>query len=269
MKNRMLTLLLVLVIAIPSIASAQEQKTDPNKTQNTQTQTAGYDKQATPATSPGEKSDASKKISESTEVVQDFARMKEGPPRGLVEKAAAIVVIPKLVKASFIAGAKHGEGVLTVRDASGNWSEPVFINISGGSVGFQAGVSETDLVLLLMQERNVNEILDGEFTLGGEAQVAAGPVGREGSAGADTHFDAPIYSYSRSKGVFAGVSIDGSKMYLDKSANAGFYGTTYDAHALIKKTPAAGSPAAQLAQALSGLTGKQQAGMGTGSSGSQ
>jgi lipid-binding SYLF domain-containing protein len=120
-----------------------------------------------------------------------------------------------------------------------------------------------------MHDTNVNQILDGEFTLGGEAQVAAGPVGREGSAGTDTHFDAPIYSYSRSKGVFAGVAIDGSKLYLDKNANASFYGATNDAHATIKKTPSAGSPGAQLAQALTDLTGKQQAGVGTGSSGSK
>jgi lipid-binding SYLF domain-containing protein len=268
MKNRMLTLLLVLAIAIPSIATAQEQKTtDPNKTQNTQAQTSTVQKEA--AEHHSESSESSKKISDATVVVLDFAHMKEGPPRGLVEKAAAIVVIPKLVKAGFIAGAKHGEGVLTARDASGNWSEPVFVNISGGSVGFQAGVSETDLVLLLMRDRNVDEILNGEFTLGGEAQVAAGPVGRDASAGADTHFDAAIYSYSRSKGIFAGISIDGSKLYLDKNGNASFYGATDDAHARIKMTPAAGSPGAQLAQALNELTGKQQAGMGAGTSGSK
>lgn len=252
--KKILAILITLVIAIPYIASADDQKT---ATPNTTSQAVSQN------------SDSSHEIGKSTEVVQDFARMKEGPPKGLVDKAAAIVVIPNLVKAAFVAGGKHGEGILTKRDASGKWSEPVFINISGGSVGFQAGVESTDLVLLLMQERNINEILDGEFTLGGEAAVAAGPVGREGTAGTDAHFDAPIYSYSRSKGVFAGISVDGSKLYLDKSENQKLYGSTFDAHAVIKMTPKAGTASAQLAQALDQLTGKTTASMGTGSSGSK
>jgi lipid-binding SYLF domain-containing protein len=258
----MLTILLTLVIAIASIASAEDQKkqpTEPAQTQNTQYQNAGQTE--------SQNGDAAHEIAKSTEVVQDFARMKEGPPKGLVEKATAIVVIPNLVKAAFVAGGKHGEGILTKRDASGNWSEPVFINISGGSVGFQAGVSSTDLVLLLMRERDIDQVLDGEFTLGGEAAVAAGPVGREGSAGTDAHFDAPIYSYSRSKGVFAGISVDGSKLYLDKSENKKLYSDTFDAHAVMKMTPKAGTPSAELAQALNALTGKSEASMGSSTSG--
>ena len=263
MKNRLIALLLTLVIAVPVIAGAEDQKkTDPNQTQNTQ-----YQNQA--GTTETNNGDAAHEIGKSTEVVQDFARMKEGPPKGLLDKAAAVVVIPNLMKAALVAGGKHGEGILTKRDASGNWSEPVFINISGGSVGFQVGVSSTDLVLLLMRERDIDQILDGEFTLGGEANVSAGPVGREGSAGTDVHFDAPIYSYSRSKGVFAGVSVDGSKLYLDKTENKKLYGDTFAPHAVIKMTPKAGTASAQLAQALNQLTGKQEASMGTSTSGSK
>ena len=252
MKNRFLAILLTVVIAIPCIAGAGDDKTKTPTTDQTMTNNG----------------DAAHEVAKSTEVISDFARMKEGPPKGLVEKAAAVVVIPNLTKVAFMAGGKHGEGLLTKRDASGNWSEPVFINLSGGSFGFQAGVSSTDLVLLLMHERDIDQILDGEFTLGGEAAVAAGPLGRDASAGTDVHFDAPIYSYSRSKGVFAGVAIDGSKLYLDKSENKKLYGDTFNAHSVIAMTPKAGTPGAELTAALNSLIGKTEASMGSSQSGS-
>jgi len=253
MKNRLIALLLTVVIAIPCIAGAGDDKTKTQSTTSGQTMT--------------DNGDAAHEVAKSTEVISDFSRMKEGPPKGLLDKAAAVVVIPNLTKVAFMAGGKHGEGLLTKRDASGNWSEPVFINLSGGSFGFQAGVSSTDLVLLLMRDRDIDQVLDGEFTLGGEANVAAGPLGRDASAGTDVHFDAPIYSYSRSKGVFAGVAIDGSKLYLDKSENKKLYGDTFNAHSVIAMTPKAGTASAQLAQALNQLTGKQEATMGSSSSG--
>jgi len=256
MKNRMLALLVTVVIAIPYIAGAGDDKTATPKTtatQNTQMESSN--------------GDAAHDVAKATEVISDFSRMKEGPPKGLVDKAAAVIVIPNLMKAAFVAGGKHGEGLLTKRDASGNWSEPVAINLSGGSFGFQAGVSSTDLVLLLMRQRDIDQILDGEFTVGGEAAVAAGPLGRDASAGTDVHFDAPIYSYSRTKGVFAGVALDGSKLYLDKSENQKIYGNTFDAHSVIAMTPKPGTPGAQLAQALNDLVGKQVSTMGSGSSG--
>jgi lipid-binding SYLF domain-containing protein len=253
MNNRLLAILLTDAIAIPIIANAGDDKTKTTSSDKTMTQTNN--------------SEGAKDVAKATEVISDFATMKEGPPAGLVDKASAVVIIPNLTKVAFMAGGKHGEGFLTKRDASGNWSEPVAINLSGGSFGFQAGVSSTDLVLLLMRERDIDQVLDGEFTLGGEATVAAGPLGRDASAGTDVHFDAPIYSYSRSKGVFAGVAIDGSKLYLDKSENKKLYGDAFDAHATIGKTPAAGSPGAQLAQALNSLVGKTEASVGSGSSG--
>ena len=253
MKNRMLALLLTLVVAVPVIAGAGDDKNKTKTTDDAQMQNMN--------------SDAAHDVGKATEVISDFSRMKEGPPKGLVDKAAAVVVIPNLTKVAFMAGGKHGEGFITKRDASGNWSEPVAINLSGGSFGFQAGVSSTDLVLLLMRERDINQVLDGEFTLGGEANVAAGPLGRDASAGADVHFDAPIYSYSRSKGVFAGVAIDGSKLYLDKSENKKLYGDSFDVHSTIAATPKPNTPGAQLAQALNDLVGKTEASMGASSSG--
>jgi SH3 domain-containing YSC84-like protein 1 len=253
MKNRIVALLLTLVIAVPVIAGAGDDKTKPENTQGTQMQT--------------QNGDAAHDVAKATEVISDFARMKEGPPKDLIQKSAAVIVIPNLMKAAFVAGGKHGEGFLTKHDASGNWSEPVAINLSGGSFGFQAGVSSTDLVLLLMRERDIDQVLDGEFTLGGEANVAAGPLGRDASAGTDVHFDAPIYSYSRSKGVFAGVSIDGSKLYLDKSENKKLYGDAFSAHSVVAMTPKPNTPGAQLAQALNSLLGKTEATMGSSSSG--
>jgi len=255
MKNRMLALLVTMAVAIPYVAGAGDDKTKTPSTPSTQMESSN--------------GDAAHEVAKSTEVINDFSRMKEGPPKGLVDKAAAVVIIPNLMKAAFIAGGKHGEGLLTKRDASGKWSQPVFINLGGGSFGFQAGVSSTDLVLLLMRQRDIDQILDGEFTLGGEATVAAGPLGRDASAGTDVHFDAPIYSYSRSKGVFAGVSIDGSKLYLDKGENKKLYGDTFDVHSVIAMTPKAGTASAQLAQALNDLIGKQDASLGTSSSGSK
>ena len=118
-----------------------------------------------------------------------------------------------------------------------------------------------------MRERDIDQVLDGEFTLGGEAAVAAGPLGREATAGTDVHFDAPIYSYSRSKGVFAGVSIDGSKLYLDKSENKKLYGDAFSAHSVIGMKPKPNTPSAELAQALNSLLGKTEASMGSSSSG--
>jgi len=260
MKNRLLAILLTVVVAIPLIANAGDDKTKTQSTQNKDT----YQNQTGQVNG-----DAQHEVAKSTEVISDFARMKEGPPKGLLDKAAAVVVIPNLTKVAFMAGGKHGEGLLTKRDASGNWSEPVFINLSGGSFGFQAGVSSTDLVLLLMRDRDIDQIIDGEFTLGGEANVAAGPLGRDASAGTDVHFDAPIYSYSRSKGVFAGVSLDGSKLYLDKSENKKLYGDTFDPHATIAMAPKSGTPGADLAAALNNLVGKQEASMGSSQSGSK
>jgi lipid-binding SYLF domain-containing protein len=130
MKNRMLALLLTLVIAVPVIAGAGDDKTKTQNTQGTQMES--------------QNGDAAHEIAKSTEVISDFSRMKEGPPKGLVDKAAAVVIIPNLMKAAFMAGGKHGEGILTKRDASGKWSEPVFINLSG-AVPTSAGVV-TDLV---------------------------------------------------------------------------------------------------------------------------
>jgi lipid-binding SYLF domain-containing protein len=161
---------------------------------------------------------------------------EDGIPKTMLENAAASVVIPSLVKAGFSVGAKRGEGVMSIRGKNG-WTHPAFVNLTGGSIGWQAGVSSTDLVLVFMSEKNVKALLDGEFTLGADAAIAAGPLGREASAGTNLSVKAEIYSYSRSRGLFAGIAIDGSQLGIDNDATARFYGkgmtatkVLYEAH---------------------------------------
>ncbi|HEX6790067.1 MAG TPA: lipid-binding SYLF domain-containing protein [Candidatus Krumholzibacteria bacterium] len=248
MKHRVVVIaFLAVAMAAPILSLAgDDKKTDPQTTQSTMgQQQATTDDQI-------KQNDEPKRLSKSAEVIRDFATMKEGPPRELVNKAAAVVIIPDLMKAGLGVGGKHGEGVLS-KKIGDSWSEPVYVKLTGGSVGFQAGVSSTDLVLLFMRERDVPELIDGEFTLGGDAAVAAGPLGRQGTAGTDAHFDAPIYSYSRSKGLFAGISVDGSKLYLDKDAMARAYTGSVKASELILKSPAPGTPGAELVTALQQL----------------
>jgi len=171
-----------------------------------------------------EVSDEIERLTESTNTVRDVLGIPEnGIPQDMLDNAAAVVVIPDLIKAAFIAGAKNGDGVMAVRDASG-WTLPTFVEMTGGSVGWQIGVEETDLVLVFMDEKHVKKLLNGEFTFGADASVAVGPVGRQASAGTNQNAKSAVYAYSRSKGVFAGVSLDGSKIYIDKEANARVYG---------------------------------------------
>ena len=242
MKNPLVVLFFAIVVAAPVISLAdQSQKTDTDKAK-TEAQTQAKDDEI-------KNNEEPERVVKSTEVIRDFAAMKEGAPRGLVEKAKAIVVIPNLVKAGLGLGGKHGEGLLSIKTGD-TWSQPVPVKLTAGSIGWQIGVSSTDLVLLFMNDRNAAEILDGEFTLGGEANVAAGPIGRTGSAGTDAHFDAPIYSYSRSKGLFAGISVEGSKLYTDKDAIARMYGGGTTPQAIAAKPSTPGTPGEELIVAI-------------------
>jgi len=129
--------------------------------------------------------------------------------------------------------------------------------MTGGSIGFQIGASSTDLVLFFMREKNIRAVLNGEFTLGGSATVAAGPVGRSGTADTSAKMDAEIYSYSRSRGAFAGISIDGSKLYVDKSGNQLFYTKDATPESIVAMKPAAGSPTEAFRTELMTLTKAQ------------
>ena len=145
-------------------------------------------------------------------------------PRDLLQSAHAIAVVPDVIKAGFVVGGRRGEGLISVKSPDGTWSNPSFINLTGGSVGFQAGVSSTDIVLVFRTQRGVDSIVHGKFTLGADASAAAGPVGRTAQASTDAQLKAEIYSYSRARGLFAGVALDGSVLSIDNKGNQSVYG---------------------------------------------
>lgn len=147
-----------------------------------------------------------------------------GIPMSMLKDAHGVAIIPRVIKGSFIVGARHGNGVVLVRDVDGSWHAPVFITLTGGNIGWQVGVQSTDVVLVFRTPQSVNGILNGKFTLGADAAVAAGPVGRQAAAGTDASLTAEILSYSRSRGLFAGVSFDGSVIQVDSLANSSYYG---------------------------------------------
>lgn len=144
-------------------------------------------------------------------------------PRELLQDAYAVAVVPDVVKAGFIVGGRRGSGLLSVKH-NGVWSNPSFVSITGGSVGFQAGVQSTDVILVFRNQRGIDSIVHGKFTLGADASVAAGPVGRNAQAATDGQLKAEIYSYSRARGLFAGVALDGSVIAIDNKANQRVYG---------------------------------------------
>lgn len=160
----------------------------------------------------------------------------EGVPSALLEKAKAIVVIPKLKKGGLVIGGKFGKGVAMIRKADGSWSDPAFVKLAGGSVGFQIGYSSTDLFLIFKSAQTLQRLAQdkGQFTIGGDIGIAAGPVGRQSSAQTDLDFETEIYSYSRSRGVFAGISLDGSELKIDKDANRAYYGKGYDVQGIFE-----------------------------------
>lgn len=145
-------------------------------------------------------------------------------PAWLMQRAYGVAVIPDVLKGAFLFGGRYGNGVLTVRNAQGRFSDPIFITLAGGSVGWQIGATSTDVVLVFVTQRSVQNFARGKFTLGVDASVAAGPVGRQGEA--EAGIQAEIYSYSRSRGLFAGVALDGTVLAFDRPANRVFYGSS-------------------------------------------
>jgi lipid-binding SYLF domain-containing protein len=144
-------------------------------------------------------------------------------PSRLLERAYGIAVVPDVTKIAFFFGGRRGNGVLVARDPSGHFSDPVFVNLTGGSFGFQWGVQSTDVILVFTTKRSIDRIASGQLTLGADASVAAGPVGRAASAGTDPTLSAEVYSYSRNRGLFVGIALDGSGMTIDNNANGRFY----------------------------------------------
>ena len=180
-------------------------------------------------------SDEIERIQSSIEVLRELtATPDDAIPQYLLERAEAIVVIPSLVRGGFVVGAKHGKGIISVRDRAGNtWSPPAFMNMTGGSIGWQIGAEAVDLVLLVMNKDGVNELLEDRFTLGGNLSVAAGPVGRSASAATNAQVSSQILAYSRSKGLFAGATLEGAALHEDEGANKAFYGTALSTRSIV------------------------------------
>jgi lipid-binding SYLF domain-containing protein len=195
MKKTLLTMLAgSLLLTIPAVVRASDREDDDNR------------------------------INRATEVFHEIMNAPDqGIPRGILESAKCIAIIPGEKKFAFIFGANYGRGVAVCRTETG-WSAPMFVAVDGGSVGYQIGGSSTDLIMIFMNDHALKSLLSDKFKLGGDASVAAGPVGRNAQADTDLKLTAEILSYSRSKGIFAGVSLDGAVVQTDKSGDHAMYG---------------------------------------------
>ena len=175
----------------------------------------------------------------------------QGIPSNLLESAKCIAIIPGDKKFAFVFGGSYGRGIATCRTGHG-WSAPMFVAIDSGSVGYQIGGSSTDLVMLFMNDHALQSLMSDKFKLGADASVAAGPVGRNAAAGTDLKLNAEILSYSRSKGVFAGVSLDGAVMQADKSGDRSMYGDDVNRHEILDGKVAVPASARELVEELGG-----------------
>jgi lipid-binding SYLF domain-containing protein len=169
-------------------------------------------------------------------VMQEIMNIPDNIPQEVMEKAECVIVFPSVLKAAFVVGASYGRGAIVCRSGHGfrgPWGAPAMYALEGGSVGFQIGGEATDLVLLVMNERGADSILNSKVKLGGDASVAAGPVGRDASANTDAYMRAEILSYSRTRGLFAGISLEGSTLRPDDDATADVYGRKLTAREIV------------------------------------
>lgn len=194
--------------------------------------------------------DAARRLEDAATVFQEImATPDKGVPRDLLARAQCAVIVPGLKKGAFIVGAKYGRGFLTCREGQ-SWSAPGAIRVEGGSFGFQIGGSETDVVMLVMNQGGENKLLSSQFTLGGEGEVAAGPVGRSASAETDAKLNAEILSWSRSRGVFGGVALTGATLRQDLDTNQDLYGKRIENRELVKGNVTPPAAATQLLSEL-------------------
>jgi len=177
--------------------------------------------------------DASERLNNATTVLHEIMGTPDkGIPEEVLEHAKCVAVIPHMIKGGFIFGAKSGKGVATCRTENG-WSAPAFITISGGSWGLQIGVEAVDVVLIIQNEKGVQRLLESNFQIGGDASAAAGPVGRHAEAGTDWKMDTEILTYSRAKGVFAGLTLEGASLRQDSDSRHAIYGRGVTTRALL------------------------------------
>ena len=200
-------------------------------------------------------SDRDDDVSRTQRAAQVFKEIMNTPDRGipsnLLESAKCIAIIPGDKKFAFIFGGSYGRGLATCRTEHG-WSAPMFVAIDSGSVGYQIGGSSTDIVMLFMNDHALQSLMSDKFKLGADASVAAGPVGRNAAAGTDLKLNAEILSYSRSKGIFAGVSLDGAVMQADKSGDKSMYGDDVNRHEILDGKVAVPASARALVEELGG-----------------
>jgi SH3 domain-containing YSC84-like protein 1 len=221
MKNKVLLVVLMFACVLPLVAEDKEEKVDD-------------------------------RIRQSATVMKEILGMPDGIPRDLLNKSYCLVIFPSVKKAAFIVGASYGRGLITCRrgrDFSGSWSAPAMFALEAGSVGFQIGGEATDFVLLIMNDAGANSVMSSKVKLGADAAIAAGPVGRDAAAATDVVLTAQILSYSRSKGIFGGVSLEGSTLRSDDGANKVLYGRDLSAKDIVRlgKVPPPASAAGLLA----------------------
>ena len=206
MKNRVLLVVLMLVCVLPAMGEDKEEKVE-------------------------------ERIKQSGTVFKEILAMPDGIPKDLLNKSYCIVIYPSVKKAAFVVGGSYGRGLITCRrgrDFSGSWSAPAMFALEAGSFGFQIGAQATDFVLLVMNDSGARSVLSSKVKLGGDASVAAGPVGRDAAAATDIVMKAEILSYSRSQGLFAGVSLEGSMLRSDDGANKVLYGKELSAKEIVR-----------------------------------
>jgi lipid-binding SYLF domain-containing protein len=193
-------------------------------------------------------SDTAKRLDAAATVFQEvMATPDKSVPQELLDKAECIAVVPGMKKGAFIVGAKYGKGFLSCRKTGGTgWTAPGSVRIEGGSFGFQIGGSEIDVIMLVMNERGADRLLSSKFTLGGDASVAAGPVGRTATAQTDAYMTAEILSWSRSRGLFAGLALNGATLRQDLDDNRELYGKTLENREIVTKDVAAPKAASRL-----------------------
>ena len=212
MNTKILLVVLMLACVLPALAEDQDEKVD-------------------------------NRIADATNVFREILNVPSGIPKDLLNRADCVVIYPSVKKAAFIVGGSYGRGLITCRkgeDFSGPWSAPAMYALEGGSFGFQIGGQATDFVLLVMNQSGADSVMSSKVKLGGDASIAAGPVGRTASAETDIVMKAQILSYSRSQGLFAGVSLEGSTLRSDDGANKTLYGRDISAKEIVRegKVPA-------------------------------
>jgi len=217
MKSKVLLVVLMLACVLPLVAEDKEEKVED-------------------------------RIKQSDTVMKEILGMPDGIPKDLLNKSYCLVIFPSVKKAAFIVGGSYGRGLITCRkghDFAGSWSAPAMFALEAGSVGFQIGGEATDFVLLVMNDAGANSVMSSKVKLGADAAIAAGPVGRDAAAATDVVLKAEILSYSRSKGLFGGVSLEGSTLRSDDGANKVLYGKELSAKEIVRLGKVPAPPAAQ------------------------